>query len=223
MDRRFLGILTVIVIIFVGIFALNQRSNNGSNSSSKSAPTHHVVGNGAKNVTLIEYGDYQCPVCEVYYRPLKQVSAQLSNNIYFQFRNLPLSAIHPNAFAAARAAEAAGLQGADKYWAMHDALYDNQSQWSTSSSPRPFFDKYAKSIGLDTAKFDADYASSTVNDAINADLTAFDKTGQQKATPAFFLDGKFIDNSQLVDSSGQPSVAKITALINAEIAKKSTQ
>src|SRR3954468_1948534 len=127
MDRRFLGILAVIVIIFIGIFAFSQHSNDSSSgSSSKTQPTNHVTGEGKKNVTLLEYGDFQCPVCESYYPVVKQVVDQFSQDIHFQFRNLPLVQIHPNAFAAARAAEAASLQG--KYWQMHDTLYE-QSNW----------------------------------------------------------------------------------------------
>jgi len=70
------------------------------------------------------------------------------------------------------------------------------------------------------AKFDTDYASAQVNDSINADLAAFAKTGQQQATPTFFLDGKYLSNDQVIDSSGAPSVAKFAAVINAEIAAK---
>jgi protein-disulfide isomerase len=111
-DRRFLTILAVVVVIFVGIFAFSQNSSNKtpSGTSSGAQPTSHIQGKGAKGVTLMEYGDYECPICGAYYLPLKQAMAQVSNDAYFQFRNLPLVQIHQNAFAAARAAEAAGIQ-----------------------------------------------------------------------------------------------------------------
>ncbi len=219
MDKRFLGILVGIVIIFAGIFAITQHSSNNSGATTNnSQPTNHVEGLGQKGVTLIEYGDFECPVCADYYPIVKQVAAQFNDQIYYQFRNLPLSTIHPNAFAAARAAEAAGLQG--KYWQMHDALYVNQSSWASSSDPKSTFDVYAKNLSLNVSQFDSDYASSKVNDAINADVSAFLKTGQQQATPTFFLDGKFVGNSQLIDSSGQVSVAKFASVINAEITAK---
>ncbi|MGH7156982.1 MAG: DsbA family protein [Candidatus Saccharimonadales bacterium] len=222
MDKRFLGILAAIIIIFAAIFAITQNSNNKSssnNSSSSSQPTTHIEGQGSKGVTLIEYGDYECPVCEEYYQPVKQAVAPLLPQIFFQFRNLPLTAIHPNAFAGARAAEAAGLQ--NKYWQMHDKLYDNQNDWASASNPQSFFDTYAQQIGLNISKFNSDYAGSQVNDAINADLAAFGKTGQQQATPTFFLDGQYLPNTELIDSqTGVPTAAKITAAIQAEIAKK---
>jgi protein-disulfide isomerase len=136
----------------------------------------------------------------------------------FQVRNLPLTSLHPNAFSAARAAEAAGLQ--NKYWEMHDALYENQTAWSASSNPLSFFDAYATQLGLNKASFDKDYASEQVNNAINADTAAFGKTGDEMATPTFYLDGKKLDNTTLIDTSGRPSAASFEKVINAEIAKK---
>ncbi|HVS79082.1 MAG TPA: thioredoxin domain-containing protein [Candidatus Saccharimonadales bacterium] len=221
MDRRFLGILAAIIIIFIAVFAITQHSgnNSGSNNSSSTQPTHHVEGQGQKGVTLIEYGDYECPICEEYYQPLKQMFSKYSADIYFQFRNLPLTSVHPNAFAGARAAEAAGLQG--KYWQMHDKLYDNQNAWASSSNPQSFFDTYARQLGLNITKFDNDYGSSQVNNAINADLAAFAKTGKEQATPTFFLDGKYIDNTTLVDpQTGLPQVDKLDSMIQNEINAK---
>jgi protein-disulfide isomerase len=172
----------------------------------------------------MEYGDYECPVCGNYYAAVKQVAAKYNDEIYFQFRNLPLTQIHPNAFAGARAAEAAGLQG--KYWQMHDMLYENQNSWATVSNPLTAFQGYAQQIGLDMNKFNSDYGSSQVNDAIQADLNEFNKTGQQEATPTFFLDGQYIGNEKLgvFDKNGQiivdPTVANFSKYIDAAIAAK---
>jgi protein-disulfide isomerase len=230
MDRRFLAILAGLVILFVGIFVVTQHSSNSANtaggSKNSTQATKHVEGLNQKNITLVEYGDYQCPICGAYYQPLKEAVAQLNNDIQFQFRNLPLVSVHPNAFAGARAAEAAGLQG--KYWQMHDKLYENQdpqgqSGWVASQNPLQYFDAFAQQIGLNTAKFDQDYKSTKVNDAINADLAAFNKTGKPEATPTFFLDGKYVNNLDFGDSkTGQPSAAKIVQVVNAEVAKKNS-
>lgn len=224
MDKRFLSILAGLVIIFGGIFVFSQHSTNkstGNNSTTGSTvkTTNHITGDNGKGVTLVEYGDYECPICGAYYLPLNQVVAQTSKDIHFQFRNLPLVQIHPNAFAAARAAEAADLQG--KYWQMHDKLYENQSSWATATNPLAFYKTYAKDLGLDVTKFSADYSSSTVNDRINADLAAFGKTNQQQATPTFFLDGKVLDNKDVSNpQTGAPDVAKFVAIIKAETSKK---
>lgn len=216
MDKRFWAVLGVIAVFVVG--AIWVSNNNKANApSSSSAPTHHVEGKGTTGVTLVEYGDYECPICGDYYQTVKQVAAQFNDQIYFQFSNLPLTSIHPNAFAGARAAEAAGLMG--KFWQMHDLLYENQNSWAQSSNPQPYFDSYAQQLGLNVNTFKQKMASEQVNSLINADLGAFAKTKQQDATPTFFLDGKYVSNTELVDSNG-PSVQKFAQVINAEIASK---
>jgi protein-disulfide isomerase len=219
MDKRFLAIVGVIILAFVGFLVFsNQNNSNGSGSSSSSQPTNHVEGNLSSKVTLLEYGDYECPVCESYFTTVQQVAQTYNTKIKFQFRNLPLSQIHPNAIAGARAAEAADLQG--KFWQMHDTLYDysNWEEWSTSSNPEPYFWNYATSLGLNVSKFKTDFASAEVNNRVQADLSAFAKTGQQEATPTFFLNGKYVPNSELIDpTTSEPSVAQFSKVINAEL------
>ena len=220
MDKRFLTILAALVVIFGGIFVISQHSNNKSGGSATPA-TSHIEGKGQKGVTLVEYGDFQCPVCEAYEPVVEQVRSTYTDQIFFQFRNLPLPSVHPNAFAAARAAEAAGLQ--NKYFPMHDMLYEsaNWQRWTTSSSPVNFFGDYAKQLGLNVDQFKADYASDKVNDSINADIREFKKTNQQMGTPTFFLDGEYQANSKLADQNGRPQFEKFKTIIDAEIAKKS--
>ncbi len=220
MDKRFLGILAAIVVIFVGVFALSQHKSSKPGQNSVQA-TNHVMGDGQKGVKLTEYGDYQCPICFIYYQPLKQAVGLYSKDINFQFRNLPLVTAHHNAFAGARAAEAADAQ--NKYWQMHDLLYERQNEWATSANPLTNFKTYAASLGLNVSQFEQDYTSSKVNDAINADLDAFKQTGRPQQTPTFFLDGQVLENSSLVDpQTGAPSAAKIAATIQAAIDKKTT-
>jgi protein-disulfide isomerase len=223
MDKRFLGILVLLVAIFIGFLAFSGGSskNGGGGSNGKAQPSNHVTGNNTKGVTLLEYGDFQCPICEIYYSPVKEVTQRYQNDIHFQFRNLPLTSIHPNAFSAARAAEAAAMQ--NKYWEMHDTLYDNTNwqNWTRSQAPLSFFTTYAQQLGLDVNKFKTDYASSQVNDTINADLAAFNKTGQQMATPTFFINGKYVSNDQLADSNG-PSVDKFSKVIEDAIAAQTS-
>jgi protein-disulfide isomerase len=223
MDKRFWAIIGAIIIIFLGVVVVRNHKSPASSDSTK--PTSHIVGKSAANVTFVEYGDFECPVCGVYFQTVEQVQQKYSDQVRFQFRNLPLTQIHKNAFAGARAAEAADLQG--KFWQMHDLLYQNQDQsgqsgWVASDSPLDdYFVGYAKQLGLNIDKFKSDYASTVVNDRINADIAAFNKTGQQLATPTFFLDGTYIPNSKLVDSkTGAPSVDAFSQIIDAELAKK---
>ena len=217
-DKRLIAILAAIVVLFAGIYALtsNKDSAQNSNGSSKSEPTSHVKGQGAKNVTLTEYGDFQCSVCFAYYPIVEQVVEKYKSDIKFQFRHLPLVEIHTNAFSASRAAEAAGMQG--KFWEMYDQLYDNNNwqQWTRAQRPKTFFDNYARSIGLDMQKFNTDYASEAANDAINADISKFEETKLQKSTPTFFINGKHVPNSQLSGQNG-PSVEMFSKVIDEAI------
>lgn len=193
MSKQFWAVIAAIVIVLVGVFVFTgKKSDTGSKSSASGTTTNHVEGKGTTGVKLVEYGDFQCPYCQVYSTTVKQVVADYGDQITFQFVNFPLTSIHQNAFAAARAAEAAGKQ--NKYWEMYDLLYQNNdpngaSGWVASTSPTTYFNQFATQIGLDPAKFKTDYASSPVNDAINADMAAGNKLGVD-STPSFFLDGK---------------------------------
>jgi protein-disulfide isomerase len=211
MSKAFWAIIAVVLIIFGGILLFkDSKANAPSNGKSSSVqPTKHTEGEGKTGVVLIEYGDYQCPFCGQYYPIVKEVQQKYNEQITFQFRNLPLLQIHQNAFAAARAAEAASLQ--NKFWEMHDKLYTTQEAWSTSGNPLSIFTQYATQIGLNTDQFKKDFASSAVNDAINADLKEFGKTGQELSTPTFFLDGKKISPK---------SVDEFSKFIDARIAEK---
>lgn len=190
MNKRTMGIIAAIIVGIAGFMWLTKPSENKITTNAK--PSTHIEGNGAKNVTLTEYGDFQCPACGAYYPVVKAVVEKYKEDIFFQFSNFPLESLHQNARAGARAAEAADKQG--KYWEMHDQLYQNQTSWQTAGDPLSLFTAYAKTIGItDTAKFTADYKSSEVNNIINADL----KEGQKlniTATPTFFINGKKIDS-----------------------------
>src|SRR5438128_636467 len=107
MSNRFLVIVIAILVIFGGVFIAIKHKNNGSGNKTNTqvSPTNHVEGDGAKNVTLVEYGDYQCPACGAYYPVVKQVFDKYKTDIHFQFRNYPLTQIHQHAFEGARAAE----------------------------------------------------------------------------------------------------------------------
>ncbi|HEX5456258.1 MAG TPA: thioredoxin domain-containing protein [Candidatus Saccharimonadales bacterium] len=210
MSKQFIGVLVVVVLALFGVFALTKKStdnNSGSNSPSNSDQlSEHKTGAGKKGVTLIEYGDYQCPVCKSYYPLVKQVQKAYGDDITFQFRNFPLTQLHPHAFEAARAAEAASLQG--KFWQMHDLLYENQDTWAQSSDPSSIFDTYAGQLGLDVNKFKTDQASEQVASVINADVKA--ALGlQANGTPTFVINGQKVETNptdlasfkQLIDNA----------------------
>ena len=127
--------VAVVVVLFGGLIIWSQKDklDVAKVNTSKIQPAtvqsgniaDHVFGNKNAKVVLIEYGDYQCPGCGSVYPTVKTVTEKYKDNLAFVFRNFPLTNIHPNARAAAAAAETAGLMG--KYWEMHDILYENQS------------------------------------------------------------------------------------------------
>jgi len=197
MSKQFWIVLAVIAVILGGILYVSKHDQHSTASSGSNAqPTHHVEGTSPSGVTLVEYGDYECPVCGSFYTIVKQVAAAYNDKLVFQFRNLPLTSIHRNAFAGARAAEAAGLH--NKYWEMHDLLYESQTSWAQASDVQSIFKSYAGQLGLNVTQFTSDYASDKVNNAINADLNAFADTHDDMATPTFYLDGVKVDNAKLI-------------------------
>ncbi len=220
MDKRFWGVIGVVVLIFGGIVFANSHKA-GAPATGNTKPTNHVVGNTKSGITMIEYGDFQCPVCSSYYPIFKEVMEKHKAEIAFQYRNFPLSSAHKNAFAGARAAEAAALQ--NKYWEMHDTLYENQdpsgkSGWVVSSSPQTFFEEFAKTNGLNADKFKKDYASDAVNNSINADYAVGTKLNIS-GTPSFFVNEKEIPLKDLFDTGkGMPTVEKFDKVITDAIA-----
>lgn len=139
-------------------------------------------------ITLVEFGDFECPACGAYSPFVKQLLTDFSGKINFVFRNYPLPQ-HANAPISSYAAEAAGLQG--KYWEMHDKLYENQSAWAVSTDPKTIFTGYAKDIGLDVTKFSTDIDSQTVKDKVTKDLNDGNLVNLTE-TPTFYLNGQKI-------------------------------
>jgi len=203
MDKKFWGIVVAIILVFVGIALFTGNKDNTGNNSANGQPTYHIEGEGQKRVTLVEYGDFQCPACRQYHPVIKQVVEKYKQDITFQFRHYPLTQIHPNAFAASRAAEAASKQ--NKFWEMHDLLYQNQDAWAQAGNPQSIFEQYAKQLGMNIEQFKTDFTSDAVNSAINADMkegTKLNITG----TPSFFI------NLNKVESPS-PSVESFSKLI----------
>ena len=151
----------------------------------------HMTGSPSAKVTLVEFGDYECPVCGEASQPLNDIISKYKNNpnFNFVFRNFPLDSIHPYAEIAAEAAEAAGAQG--KYFQMHDALYTNQDEWTGSTDPVTDFVKYAQQIGLNMTQFKSDINSYKYQNNVAQDLADGNAYGID-ATPTFFLNGQKI-------------------------------
>ena len=138
-------------------------------------------------VTLEEFGDYQCPPCGALHPTLKKLKQEYGSNLNFVFRNLPLTTLHKNALVAARAAEAARMQ--NRFWEMHDLLYENQDLWKEDINPKSIFWKFAEDLGLDTGRFMSDMDDKQVKLRIEADQAAAAELGIE-GTPTLLIDGR---------------------------------
>ena len=147
----------------------------------------HAQGPENAPLTLVEYGDYQCPYCGAAYPVVKQVQKALGKKLRFVFRNFPLTQMHPYALVAAEAAEAAALQG--KFWEMHDIIYENQSMLE----PEQLL-VWAKELGLDLAKFETAIRKGEVTKRIKEDRTSGIASGVN-GTPCFFINGTRYDGA----------------------------
>jgi protein-disulfide isomerase len=147
----------------------------------------HVLGPADAPVTLVEYGDFQCPYCRAAHFYLKNVLATMGDEMRFVFRHMPLTQVHPMAQLAAEAAEAAGAQG--KFWPMHDAIYENQDLLSPALLVR-----LAQRLGLDMQRFTDDVESHRFVAKIKEDFMSAVRSGAA-GTPTFFINGEKYEGS----------------------------
>jgi protein-disulfide isomerase len=145
----------------------------------------HIFGNEAALLELVEYGDLECPYCGQAYPIVKDIIQQLGSELKFVFRNFPLSNVHPHAFSAAVATEAAALQ--DKYWEMHDIIFENQR----TLEPGNLF-LFAEQVGLDMELFQHDMQLQQLADKVEKDFESGIRSGVN-GTPTFFINGKKYD------------------------------
>jgi protein-disulfide isomerase len=147
----------------------------------------HAAGPEGAPVTLVEYGDYECPYCGMAYPIVKRAQQKLGSRLRFVFRNFPLAESHPHARLAAQAAEAAAAQG--RFWEMHDLLFEHQDALEAKDLV-----SYAKSLGLDTAQFARDLEAGTYAKRVRDDFRSGVRSGVN-GTPTFFVNGHRYDAS----------------------------
>ncbi len=155
------------------------------------SPDDHLQGPPDAPVTLVEYGDYECPFCGEAYYVVKDLQARFPEELRFAFRNFPLASIHPHAQDAAFAAEAAALQGS--FWPMHDRLYESQDALEPSDLLA-----HAEALGLHVMQLEEDARSSTVRERVRADFLGGVRSGVN-GTPTFFVNGARHEGSYRFD------------------------
>jgi protein-disulfide isomerase len=188
--RPFLIIGVVLVAAVIGGFLLIRSRSNQPGFAPGNPPGNANAPRKIPNdvvVTLEEFGDYQCPSCAALAPTLNKLKQDFGVNLNFVFRNLPLVSIHKNSLVAAQAAEAARRQ--NKFWEMHDLLYQNQDLWKDDINPRSIFLKFALDLQLDTARFAKDMDDREVQLRIQADLDAATQLGIN-GTPTVLIEGR---------------------------------
>jgi protein-disulfide isomerase len=142
----------------------------------------HIQGPPDAPVTLVEYGDYECPYCGAAYPIIKEIQARMGDRLRFVFRNFPITTSHPHAQQAAEAAEAASVQG--KFWEMHDILYENQEHLRQRDLL-----VYGERLGLQVDRFTTDLAERIHLERVREDFMSGVRSGVN-GTPTFFINGR---------------------------------
>ena len=152
----------------------------------------HAQGSADAPVTLVEYGDYECPHCGRAHPVVKAVQQRLGSRLRFVFRNFPLKEIHPHALHAAEAAEAAATQG--QFWEMHDVIFEHQRALTDDK-----LREYARALSLDESRFATELTSHIHADRVRTDFQGGVRSGVN-GTPTFFINGIRHDGAWDLDS-----------------------
>jgi len=147
----------------------------------------HIQGPADAPVTLLEYGDYECPYCGAAYPIIKAIQAELGEQLRFVYRNFPITSSHPHAAQAAEAAEAAAAQG--HFWEMHDQLFEHQRELRLEH-----LRAYARAIGLDLKRFDYELADNVYTEKVRDEFMGGVRSGVN-GTPTYFINGVRYDGS----------------------------
>jgi protein-disulfide isomerase len=147
----------------------------------------HIQGPAEAAVTLVEYGDYECPYCGAAYPIIKEVQERMAERLRFVFRNFPITTSHPHAEQAAEAAEAAAAQG--RFWQMHDVLYENQQRLGDED-----LRAYAEQLGLEVGPFDQELNEHMHAERVREDFMSGVRSGVN-GTPTFYINGARYDDS----------------------------
>lgn len=207
-EVKVIGIISVLTlaILLGGIFILGKQGATTPTETQKADTATLVRADSnktqAKNkkVTLVEFGDFQCPACGAFFPIVEQIKSAHTDTVEFVFRHFPLSQ-HANAIPAALAAEAAGKQG--QFWNMYEVLYKNQNDWAESSDARNMYIEYAKRINLNVEEFTKDFDNKVGQAKVDQDQGDGISLGVN-STPTFYVNGeKLENNSALKDTIEQ--------------------
>ncbi len=164
----------------------------------------HIIGPANAPVTLVEYGDFECPYCGAAYPVVKEVRRQMGDQMRFVWRQFPLTEAHPHAEQAAESSEAAAAQG--KFWPMHDLLFEHRDALDFDSLV-----SYARQLGLDVNRFRNDLETHRFADRVQEQFMSGVRSGVA-GTPTFFINGEKYEGAPDV----QDMIAALQQTVDAE-------
>ncbi len=162
------------------------------------AKRDHIQGLIDAPIVLLEYGDFECPVCGEIYPVIKAIQDRMGDELCFAYRHFPMSNVHPHSVHAAEAAEAAGAQGS--FWEMHDVLYENQDALDDEDLA-----EYAAELGLDARRLVNEVLAGRYTARVREDFR-YGVRGGVNGTPTFFINGEHYDGARGLD----PLLAALT-------------
>ena len=162
----------------------------------------HALGPAGAPVTLVQYGDFECPYCGAAYPVIKDIQSRMGDNLRFVFRNFPITTNHPHALRAAEAAEAAGAQG--KFWEMHDLLFANQLHLKSQN-----LRSYAERLHLDMSRYTAEMDDEIYRQRVREHIESGRRSGV-RSTPGIFVN----DAVQDVSAGMQPLFDKVQEILS---------
>lgn len=189
-----IGFVVLVGLIVWGVVVANNRASQPRPIVKVELPEPVTdldwsLGSTTSSTVLVEYSDFQCPSCGLYFPLLEKLVKDHGSEFRFVYRHFPLPQ-HKNAVPAALASEAAGKQG--KFWEMHSMLFTNQSAWEEIDDTSAVFDAYAAKIGISVPQFKTDLSDPALVKKVNDAFTTARRAGIP-GTPALFLNGKMID------------------------------
>jgi protein-disulfide isomerase len=205
-------VLVLVLVVIVGAVywsgsrKTTPRTNTNSPTNVATGPTippgapagaqpPNALGAENASVTVEEFADFQCPSCGVVHPMMQKLESMFVPRVRFIFRNFPLP-MHDKAYDASLAAEAAGLQGPEKFWAMHNLLYTNQKLWSNDPNYKQVFKDYASKIGLDADRFENDMIGLQTKNRVDQDIIR-GRALSINSTPTIYVNGRAVPSDSI--------------------------
>lgn len=201
MGKSFWIVLVLVVGVLLGVFYFFGQGGDETTANLETpheiTAEDHIKGAEDGTVTLVEYGDFQCPACGNAYPLVKQLTEDYPEKLQVVYRHFPLPS-HAHAYDAARASEAAAEQG--KFWEMHDVLFEKQEEWSQDPNARSVFEDYAQELQLDIDQYKNDFDNASGR--VDRDKNIGSQLGVA-STPTFYLDGEQLQNPRTYEEFAQ--------------------